>query len=103
MSLFGKREQSFEEKFAHDEELKFKILAKRNALLGAWVTSLLGFGNAADQYGQALIELSVREPGEDALFRKVRAAFNVKVSDREIRRQMQDLLHRATEEVTKGT
>ena len=50
MSTFDKREQGFENKFAHDEELRFKATARRNKLLGLWAAGLLGFeGEKADE------------------------------------------------------
>ena len=105
MGLFGRREKTFEEKYAHDEELKFKILARRAALLGSWAASLLGLtGDAADQYSQGIIELSVAEAGDEPLFRRLRADFDakgLKITDRQIRRQMQDLLQQATAEIEK--
>src|SRR5690606_12998347 len=51
MSGFDKREEGFEKKFAHDEELRFKAMARRNKLLGLWAAELLGLsGDAAAAY-----------------------------------------------------
>jgi hypothetical protein len=51
MSLFNDRERAFEQMFVHDEEARFRALAKRNRLLGQWAASQLGLtGEAADAY-----------------------------------------------------
>jgi hypothetical protein len=46
MTTFDKREEGFEAKFAHDEELRFLTLARRNKLLGAWAAGLMGLSEA---------------------------------------------------------
>ena len=103
MAWFGKREQSFEEKFAHDEELRFKILARRNKLLGLWAAEQLGLKNeAAEKYAEDLLQFSVKNPGDDPLIKKIRTDFLVKklrVSDHQIRRRMNELLQLAIEQV----
>jgi len=103
MAWFGKREQSFEEKFAHDEELRFKILARRNKLLGLWAAEQLGLKNeAAEKYAEDLLQFSVKNPGDDPLIKKIRTDFLVKklrVSDHQIRRRMNELLQLAIEKV----
>ncbi|MCP3389831.1 DUF1476 domain-containing protein [Bradyrhizobium sp. CCGB12] len=56
MTTFDKREQGFEAKFAHDEELMFKATARSNKLLGLWAASQLGLsGDAAASYATALV------------------------------------------------
>ena len=42
MTTFDKREEGFEKKFAHDEELQFKAMARRNKMLGLWAAGMLG-------------------------------------------------------------
>ena len=46
MTTFDKREEGFEKKFAHDEELRFKAMARRNKLLGLWAAGILGKSGA---------------------------------------------------------
>lgn len=106
MSWFGKREKSFEDKFAHDEQLKFKAMARRNRLLGLWAAELMGLtGEKAKAYADDLVKADLAEPGDEDVFRKLRADFDakgVKISDHQIRREMDDKLRTAMEQIQKG-
>ncbi|MEQ9146396.1 MAG: DUF1476 domain-containing protein [Parvibaculaceae bacterium] len=107
MSTFDKREESFESKFAHDAELKFKAEARRNRLLGEWAAGLMGLTGAdAEAYAKELIKADLEEAGDEDVFRKLRADFdakNVDQSDHQIRRTMSEMLMKAAEEIqTKG-
>jgi hypothetical protein len=56
MTTFDKREQDFENRFKHDEELRFKVTARRNKLLGLWAAGRLGLeGAAADAYAETIV------------------------------------------------
>src|SRR5919112_5415398 len=56
MTTFDKREEGFEKKFAHDEELRFKATARRNKLLGLWAAEKMGLsGPAADAYAKEVV------------------------------------------------
>jgi hypothetical protein len=96
MTSFEDREKGFERKFAHDEELKFKATARRNRLLGLWAAEQMGVtGDAAQAYAREVIKADLLEPGEEDLFRKIRADFDAKgvgQSDHQIRRQMAELM-----------
>ena len=64
MTTFDKREEGFEKKFAHDEELKFKAAARRNKLLGQWAAEKLGLtGAAVDAYAKEVIVADFEEAG----------------------------------------
>ncbi len=106
MSGFDKREEGFEKKYALDEELRFKAMARRNKLLGLWAAAKLGLSGAdADAYAKTVVIADFDEPGEDDVYRKVRADFDaksVKVSDAEIRTAMNELLGKAVEEIKAG-
>jgi hypothetical protein len=107
MTTFDKREEGFEKKFAHDEELRFKATARRNKNLGLWAAQKLGlFGAEAEAYAKAVVIVDFDSPGEEDVFRKLRADFDAKglgtVSDQEIRRTMDDLLAKAVEEIKSG-
>jgi len=106
MSSMKDREDSFEKKFAHDEELKFKAIARRNKLLGLWAAEKLGrSGEEAEAYAKEVVKSDFEEAGDDDVFRKVRADFDaagVQQSDHQIRRQMEDLLAEAVEQVRKS-
>jgi hypothetical protein len=96
MTTFDQREESFERHMVHDEEIRFRAIARRDRRLGHWAAAKLGLsGTAAEDYENALIALGVQEAGEDKVFRKIRADFDaagVTASDHQIRRQMNDLL-----------
>lgn len=103
MSSFDKREEGFEKKFAHDEELRFKATARRNKLLGLWAAEKLGLSGAdAEAYAKEVVVSDLEEPGDDDVFAKIRKDFDAKgvqQSDHQIRRTMEELLARAVEEV----
>jgi hypothetical protein len=99
MASFEDREKGFERKFAHDEELKFKATARRNRLLGLWAAEQMGIsGDAAQAYAREVIKADLAEPGDEGVFRKIRADFDAKgvgQSDHQIRRKMTDLMGEA--------
>ncbi|MGZ8416842.1 MAG: DUF1476 domain-containing protein [Methyloceanibacter sp.] len=103
MTNFEEREKGYERKFAHDEELKFKATARRNRLLGLWAAEQMGItGDAAQAYAREVIKADLAEPGEEDLFRKLRADFDAKgvgVSDHQIRRQMAELMGQAVSQI----
>ena len=72
MTTFNDRERAFETKYAHDEELKFRVIARRNRLLGAWAARLMGLSEAeADAYAKDVIRADFEEAGDDDVIRKV--------------------------------
>ena len=105
MSTFDKREEGFESKFAHDEELRFKASARRNKLLGLWAAEALGLeGDKAQEYAKEVVRADFEEPGDEDVFRKIRADFdaaNVDQSDHQIRRTMDELMHTAIDQLQK--
>jgi len=107
MSGFDKRREGYESKFAHDQDLKFKATARRNKLLGLWAAEKLGIsGEAADAYAKEVVKADFEEAGDDDVFRKVRKDFDAKsvdVSDHQIRREMEDLMAKAVEQIQSGT
>ena len=103
MTTFDKREEGFEKKFAHDEELRFKANARRNKLLGLWAAEKLGVsGDAANVYAKEVVMADFEEAGEEDVFKKVRKDFDAKgitQSDQDIRRAMVDLMEKAIAEI----
>jgi hypothetical protein len=103
MNSFDKREEGFEKKFAHDEELRFKATARRNRLLGLWAADKLGLkGAEADAYAKEVVVSDLEQAGDHDVFKKIRKDFDTKgvsQSDHQIRRTMDELMARATEEV----
>src|SRR5438552_12879296 len=79
MTTFDKREEGFEKQFAHDEDLKFKAMARRNKLLGLWAAEKLGItGPAAEAYAKDVVMADFEEPGDADVFRKLRKDFDAK-------------------------
>ncbi|HEY7457632.1 MAG TPA: DUF1476 domain-containing protein [Xanthobacteraceae bacterium] len=108
MTTFDKREEGFEKKFAHDEELRFKAMARRNKYLGLWAAEKLGLsGGEAETYAKSVVIADFDQPGEDDVFHKIRRDFDAKglttVADRDIRRAMEEMLARAVDEIKAGT
>ena len=106
MSSFDKREEGFQKKFAHDEELRFKAGARRNKLLGLWAAEKLGkTGAEAEAYAKQVIAADFEEAGDDDVFRKVQAdlaAGGVEQSEHQIRRTMDELMAQAIEQIKNG-
>ena len=106
MTTFDKREEGFEKKFAHDEELKFKATARRNKLLGMWAAEKLGItGPAAEAYAKEVVAADFEEPGDNDVFRKIRRDFDAKgvaQSDHQIRRTMDELMEQAIAQIRAG-
>jgi len=98
--------KSHEGKFALDEEQEFKAVARRNKLLGLWAADLMGLDeSAAEAYGKEVVVADFEEKGDDDVFRKVRGdldAKNVDISDHRIRREMDELLAKAREQIHAG-
>lgn len=107
MSGFDKRREGYESKFAHDQDLKFKATARRNKLLGLWAAEKMGItAEAADAYAKEVIKTDFEEVGEEDVFRKIRKDFDAKgvtESDHQIRREMDELMAKAVEQVQSGT
>jgi hypothetical protein len=106
MSTLDQRSEGFEKKFAHDEELRFKAMARRNKLLGLWAAEKLGKAGAeADAYSGDVVSADFEEAGDEDVFRKIRKDFDaagVDQSDHRIRRTMDELLVTAIEAIRTG-
>ena len=103
MTTFDKREEGFEKKFAHDEELLFKANARRNKLLGLWAAEKLGLsGDAVNAYAKEVVMSDFEESGDHDVFKKIRHDLDAKgvvLSDIELRAQMDTLMAKAIEEI----
>ena len=106
MTTFDKREEGFEKKFAHDEELQFKATARRNKLFGLWAAEKLGLtGPQADAYAKEVVVAEFEETGDQDVFRKIRKDFDDKklaLPDLEIRRAMDELMTQAIAQIKKS-
>jgi len=106
MTSFDEREEAFEQQFAHDEELRFKALARRNKLLGLWAAQKLGLqGAEADSYALSVVMSAFEEAGKHDVAGKIRKDFDAKgvdQSDRQIERQMTELMAIAIADIKAG-
>ena len=100
MNTFDDREKSFEKKFAHDEELKFKVSARRNKYLGQWASQILGYDQEKEEeYIQAVIKSDFEEAGDEDVFRKLKSDLaKNNISDEELRKKMDELNEKAKSE-----
>jgi hypothetical protein len=103
MTTFDKREEGFEKKFAHDEELRFKATARRNKMLGLWAAEKLGLsGDAANAYAKDVVMSDFEEAGDHDVFKKVRKDLDAKgvaLADQDLRRAMNDFMEKAIAEI----
>jgi hypothetical protein len=106
MTTFDQRENAFEEKYAHDEELKFKAKARRAKLLGLWAAERLGkSGPAAEDYAARLVVAELHKDGARQIFKTLRADFDaagIHMLEPEIEKKMDELLAAAVKEIIKG-
>ncbi len=102
MSDMNERKRGFENKFAHDAELRFKAEARRNKLLGLWAAEKMGRSDG-DAYAKEVVMADFEEAGDEDVFRKVRGDFdaaNVAMDDTAIREKMIELMGQAITEVS---
>jgi len=72
MTQFDDRERAFEAKYARDEEMQFRITARRNRLLGEWAARRMGLSEAeTDAYSKDVVRSDFEEAGEHDVIRKV--------------------------------
>lgn len=104
MTTFDKRKEGFEKQFAHDEELRFKAMARRNKLLGLWAAGILGKSGAdAEAYAKEVVLADFEEAGDNDVLRKVVNDLAPKgIGEAEIRNQMVTLLAQAIEAIKKS-
>jgi hypothetical protein len=94
MVTMNDREKAFENKYAHDQETKFRIVARRNKLLGQWAGDLLGKSDV-DAYAKEVVASDFEEAGDEDVVRKVAGdlkAGGVATTEEEIRARMIELL-----------
>ena len=90
---FDDRRKGFESKWAHDAETRFKVEARRNYQLGQWAAGLKGLSGAeAETFAGSVIAADLAEPGDEDVFRKLRAELPETVTDKTIRDKMAEQL-----------
>ncbi len=107
MTNFNEREKGFEAKFKHDEELRFKVVARRNKLLGLWAAGLMGLeGEAVEAYAMDVVRSDFEAPGDDDVLRKVLddlTGKGIEATEKSVRKQMNDLLAEAKDRIMQDT
>ncbi|GAB4384765.1 DUF1476 domain-containing protein [Albidovulum sp.] len=102
MTTFDDREKAFESKYAHDEEMKFRAVARRNKLVGLWAAELLGkTGEAAQAYAAEVVAADLEEAGDEDVFRKLARDLEGRADAQTIREQMVALMAEAKAQVMK--
>jgi hypothetical protein len=103
MTTFDEREKAFESKFAHDEELRFKSIVRRNKLFGLWAADKLGLTGAdAETYAKAVVKADFEKPGDEDVLGKLRADFSAKgiaIADTELNRVLSEKLGEAVRQI----
>lgn len=103
MTTFDERESTFEAKFKHDKELQFRVNNRRNKLLGLWAANLLGIHGAdAEAYAKDVVKSDFVTAGDHDVLQKVLGDFQAKkveMSEHRLRKQMDDLLKIATDQI----
>ena len=106
MTTFDEREKAHEKRFAMDEELRFKAMARRNRMLAEWAAAKLGMtGTAVDDYVKAVRKADLAHKGTDDVFAMVKAdlaAKSANVADTELRQRMGEFLAKAVSDLEGG-
>ena len=93
MTTFDDRENAFEAKFAHDNDMQFRAGARRNKLVGLWAAELMGkSGDDAAEYAREVIASDFEEAGDDDVVRKVVADLAGRASADEVRAKLAEML-----------
>ena len=107
MTQFNDRERAFESKFAHDEDMKFRIIARRNRLLGEWAARLMGLSEAeTESYAKDVIRADFEEAGDEDVIRKVLGdltAAGVECDDAKIRETLDHKTVEARRQIIEAT
>ncbi len=103
MSTFDERRNQFETKYSRDEELRFRVNARRNRLLGEWAGERMGLsGDELAAYARSVVEADFQKPGDADVVEKVLAdltARGVDIDERRLRRRMEELLETAKQQI----
>ena len=107
MTTFNEREKAFEKKYEHDQDLKFKVTARKNKLLGLWAAGLIGkSGTDAEAYAKEVVMADLEKPGDSDVIEKLvkdLAAAGKPMEEHTIRKQAERLAEAAKEQLMKET
>lgn len=97
------REREFEARYAHDQEQRFRIEARRNKLVALWAAGLMGMSEEdADAYAQEVIKTNFLLPGDDNVSKKLQSDLHkagIEQSEHQIRRHMAECLATAEDQI----
>ena len=101
MSTFDERKDAFENKFAHEQNITFKIEALRNKLLGSWAAEVKGLDQSeTEEYVREVVKSDFQEAGDEDVFRKLKADLEGLVDEQAIRTKMNECLQSAKDKVS---
>ncbi len=90
MQSFDERKDAFEKRFAHDEQLRFKVDMRANRLLGQWVAKKKGLSESESaDFVREVIDADFEEAGREDVFRKLCASLGDSVDESAVREQME--------------
>ena len=102
MSKFDERQRGFENKYAHDESMKFKAAARRNKLVGLWAAEVLGkTGEDAEAYAREVVRADFEEAGDEDVIRKLQADLGNKADEQTIRAKLNEMRLVAMEQLAR--
>ena len=94
MTTFDDRENAFESKFAHDEDMAFRVTARRNKLVGQWAAAKMGLtAEETDSYAKSVVQADFEEAGDEDVIRKLLGdltAAGIDTSDDEVRQALSE-------------
>lgn len=100
MTTFDEREHAFENKFVHDEELRFRAEARRNKLIGLWAAEIIGkTGDEALAYAKDVIAADFKEAGEEDVYRKLALDLGALSNEATIRSKMSEYMIEAKRQI----
>ena len=107
MNQFEERQKGFEARFVRDQELSFRLAARRNKLLGLWAAERLGLppGAAAEAYAQTIVAADFQAPGDDDVIAQLRSDFaakGVEISEAELRAELTRAAAEAQKQLAEG-
>lgn len=103
MNGMDDRQKAFENKFAHDDTIRFKTDMRRNRLVALWAAELMGLSDdAAKDYVSQVVKSDLEEAGDEDVYRKIKGDFDAKsidVSEHKIRKVMDEKLAQAKDQI----
>ena len=106
MTTFDDRDRAFETKFARDEEMAFRVTARRNRLLGGWAAEQMGLtAEETDAYAKAVVQADFEEAGDEDVVRKVvgdLTAAGIDTDEPAVRRALDEKMIEARRQLMEG-